>query len=75
MKKVVLKVRKVTSLFLVMIVLTGLTHQVQAAAPVVTLNSWDLVDSGKHLDWDGRTNYMQILRRKAFSEKHSRIME
>ncbi len=58
MKKVVFKVRKVMSLFLVMIVLTGLTHQVQAAAPVVTLNSWDLVDSGKHLDWDGRTNYM-----------------
>lgn len=23
-----------------------------------TLNGWDLVDSGKHLDWDGSTNYM-----------------
>lgn len=22
------------------------------------LQNWDLVDSGKHLDWDGKTNYM-----------------
>lgn len=28
---------------------------VKAAA---TLATWDLVDSGKHLDWDGNTNFM-----------------
>lgn len=29
-----------------------------SAAGTVTLGSFDLVDSGKHLDWDGSTNYM-----------------
>lgn len=29
-----------------------------SAAGVATLGSFDLVDSGKHLDWDGTTNYM-----------------
>ena len=58
MKKVVINVRKAMFLFLALIILIGFSHQVQAAAPVVTLNSWDLVDSGKHLDWDGDTNYM-----------------
>ena len=56
MKKVVINVRKAISLFLVMSMLVILSHQAQAA--VATLNSWDLVDSGKHLDWDGKTNYM-----------------
>lgn len=28
-----------------------------SAAPIVKLLGWDLVDSGKHLDWDGSTAY------------------
>lgn len=28
------------------------------SAATATLGSFDLVDSGKHLDWDGNTNYM-----------------
>lgn len=27
-------------------------------AATVTTNSWNLVDSGKHLDWDGNSNYL-----------------
>ena len=43
------------------VVLSAMT----AAAAVMSLNvsaytltGWDLVDSGKHMDWDGSTNYM-----------------
>ncbi|MDR0751313.1 MAG: cell surface protein [Christensenellaceae bacterium] len=28
------------------------------SAKTVRLNTWDSVDNGKHLDWDGKSNYM-----------------
>ncbi|MDR2408755.1 MAG: hypothetical protein LBE13_11675 [Bacteroidales bacterium] len=45
-----------TLLALVVLCVGFLIQTAHAAMP--TLNSWDCVDSGKHLDWDGRTNYM-----------------
>lgn len=32
-------------------------NSVSFAGSVVSLNTWDLVDSGKHLDWGGSTKY------------------
>lgn len=29
-------------------------------AKAYTISSWNLVDSGKHLDWDGSTKYMDL---------------
>ena len=55
--------RKIKALFLFVLIIGLLGVSIKSPAKpvyaaVVTLNSWDLVDSGKHLDWDGRTNYM-----------------
>ena len=49
------------TLVVVSLLLTGifLANSVcNAASYSYVLSSWDLVDSGKHLDWDGSTNYM-----------------
>jgi len=36
----------------------GMTETVYGYTLNYTLLSWDLVDSGRHLDWDGSTKYM-----------------
>jgi Zn-dependent protease with chaperone function len=45
---------KITALVLIMI----FVNKNYVSASGYVLQSWDLVDSGKHLDWDGTTNYM-----------------
>lgn len=49
--------KKIFVTFLVVILVVSIqgSFPVSAAA---TVGSWDLVDSGKHLDWDGNTNFM-----------------
>ena len=43
-----------------MIVLCSMSNNVQAAGKVTTkLQGWDLVDSGKHLDWGGTSKYIK----------------
>jgi hypothetical protein len=44
------------SVILTAILLSAIVQPALAAN--VSLNSWDRVDAGKHLDWDGSTNYM-----------------
>lgn len=50
--------RRIVSLFLVFGMIFMNAFPIYANDGVATLASWDLVDSGKHLDWDGETNYM-----------------
>lgn len=48
-------------LIIVSLLLTGIFFAdsfCNAASTNYVLSTWDLVDSGKHLDWDGSTNYM-----------------
>lgn len=52
MKKKWIVLCSIVSLYLCTTVVYG------TSTTAYTLLDWDLVDSGKHLDWDGTTNYM-----------------
>lgn len=54
--------RSIVSLFLAFAIVFMSVLPVYAYDGVATLATWDLVDSGKHLDWDGETNYMNYFR-------------
>jgi hypothetical protein len=54
------KFTQITALLLLLFALlvhTKLSLDVKAATTKVAIQLWDLVDSGKHLDWDGGTEY------------------
>lgn len=56
--KISLIKKLVITSFLALVVFFTIFFIQNAHAATETLNSWNCVDSGKHLDWDGRTNYM-----------------
>ena len=47
---------------LVLMAVLSLSFATVTNAATVTLNSWDLVDSGGHLDWDGESNYEYVFK-------------
>ena len=52
--------KKFKKTFVVLLAI-ALVMSIQGKFPVkasATLGAWDLVDGGKHLDWDGNTNFM-----------------
>ncbi len=50
--------KKMSVIMLALALTLGNFQGANASTGTSTLGSWDLVDSGKHLDWDGNTNYM-----------------
>ncbi len=54
---------KSITLFICTFILVGsLEATTILAEGIVTLNNFDLVDGGKHLDWDGGSNYKEVFK-------------
>lgn len=49
-------------LFIFMLTIFPLNNQKVHAVGAINLLSWDLVDSGKHSDWDGSTSYISVFK-------------
>lgn len=53
-KKVAVAIATIMSVLLVLMTFCAMSNTAYA----YNLLNWNLVDGGKHLDWDGDTNYM-----------------